>query len=94
MLYWQFREVLGKGATKTVYKAFDEILAMEVAWNQVKLNEVFRSPEELQRLYSEVHLLKSLDHESIIRCYSSWIDVECRTFNFITEMFISGNLRE
>ena len=91
---WQFREVLGKGAMKTVYKAFDEVLAMEVAWNQVKLNDVFRSPEELQRLYSEVHLLKSLDHESIIRFYSSWIDAERRTFNFITEMFISGNLRE
>ncbi|XP_057468707.1 probable serine/threonine-protein kinase WNK5 [Actinidia eriantha] len=92
--YGHFREVLGKGAMKTVYKAFDEVLAMEVAWNQVKLDDVFRSPEEIQRLYSEVHLLKSLDHESIIRFYSSWIDVECRTFNFITEMFTSGNLRE
>ncbi|KAJ4822481.1 putative serine/threonine-protein kinase wnk5 [Turnera subulata] len=92
--YGRFREILGKGAMKTVYRAFDEVLAMEVAWNQVKLNEVFRSPDELQRLYSEVHLLKNLNHDSIIKFYSSWIDVDRRTFNFITEMFTSGTLRE
>ncbi|XVE80761.1 hypothetical protein DITRI_Ditri15bG0006200 [Diplodiscus trichospermus] len=92
--YGRFREVLGKGAMKTVYRAFDEVLGMEVAWNQVKLNEVFRSPEELQRLYSEVHLLKNLNHDSIIRFYTSWIDIDRRTFNFITEMFTSGTLRE
>ncbi|CAN8268174.1 unnamed protein product [Cochlearia groenlandica] len=92
--YGRFREVLGKGAMKTVYKAFDQVLGMEVAWNQVKLNEVFTSPEPLQRLYSEVHLLKNLNHESILRYCTSWIDVNGRTFNFITELFTSGTLRE
>ncbi|GJU25181.1 probable serine/threonine-protein kinase WNK5 [Tanacetum coccineum] len=92
--YGRFKEILGKGATKTVYKAFDEVLAIEVAWNQVKLNCVFRSPEELQRLYSEVHLLKSVSHNSIMRFYTSWIDPDRRTFNFITEMFTAGSLRE
>ncbi|XVF84186.1 hypothetical protein PTKIN_Ptkin17bG0005300 [Pterospermum kingtungense] len=92
--YGRFREVLGKGAVKTVYRAFDEVLGMEVAWNQVKLNDVFRSPDELQRLYSEVHLLKTLNHDSIMRFYTSWIDIDRRTFNFITEMFTSGTLRE
>ncbi|KAL6146311.1 hypothetical protein ACLB2K_056992 [Fragaria x ananassa] len=92
--YGRFREMLGKGAMKTVYKAFDEVLGMEVAWNQVKLNNVFGSPEELQRLYSEVHLLKNLNHDSIIHYYTSWIDIDRRTFNFITEMFTSGTLRE
>lgn len=90
----QFREILGKGAMKTVYKAFDEVLGIEVAWNQVQLKDVFHSPEELQRLYSEVHLLKNLNHDSIIRFYASWIDTHRRTFNFITEMFTSGSLRE
>lgn len=92
--FGRFRDALGKGAMKTVYKAFDEVLGMEVAWNQVKLNDIFRSPNELQRLYSEVHLLKSLNHDSIIKFYAHWIDCERRTFNFITEMLTSGTLRQ
>ncbi|XP_042506501.1 probable serine/threonine-protein kinase WNK5 [Macadamia integrifolia] len=92
--YGRFKEVLGKGAMKTVYRAFDKVLGMEVAWSQAKLNDVFQSKEGLQRLYSEVHLLSTLKHDSIIRFYTSWIDVAQRTFNFITELFTSGTLRE
>ncbi|MBA0788606.1 hypothetical protein Gotri_025925 [Gossypium trilobum] len=93
-IFIQFREILGKGAMKTVYKAFDEVLGMEVAWNQVKLADVFRSPDELQRLYSEIHLLKYLDHSSIMQFYESWIDIHRKTFNFVNEMFTSSTLRE
>ncbi|XP_015950565.1 probable serine/threonine-protein kinase WNK5 [Arachis duranensis] len=92
--YGRFRDVLGKGAMKVVYRAFDEVLGIEVAWNQVKLGDVFHSPDQLQRLYSEVHLLKNLDHESIMTFHDSWIDVHSRSFNFITELFTSGTLRE
>ncbi|MBA0681255.1 hypothetical protein Goari_023073, partial [Gossypium aridum] len=65
--------------SNNVYKAFDEVLGMEVAWNQVKLADVFRSPDELQRLYSEIHLLKYLDHSSIMQFYESWIDIHRKT---------------
>ncbi|CAM8917241.1 unnamed protein product [Rhodiola kirilowii] len=44
--YGRFKELLGKGAVKKVYKAFDEVLGMEVAWNQVKLKDANSSPEE------------------------------------------------
>lgn len=93
-IYCQFQEILGKGAMKTVYKAIDEVLGMEVAWSQVKLYDLLRSPDDLQRLYSEVHLLSTLEHASIIKFYTSWIDVDHKTFNFITEMFTSGTLRQ
>lgn len=92
--YGRFGDILGKGAMKTVYKAFDEVLGIEVAWNQVRLNAALRTPDDLQRLYSEVHLLSTLKHQCIIRFYTSWIDVDKKTFNFITEMFTSGTLRE
>ncbi|XP_020575317.1 probable serine/threonine-protein kinase WNK4 isoform X2 [Phalaenopsis equestris] len=97
--YGRFDEVLGKGAMKTVYpshiyRAFDELNGIEVAWNQAKLCVVMQSPEILQRMYSEVHLLSTLNHPSIIHFYASWIDVPARTFNFITEMFTSGSLRQ
>lgn len=79
---------------KTVYKAIDEVLGIEVAWNQVRLNEVLNTPDDLQRLYSEVHLLSTLKHRSIMRFYTSWIDIDNKNFNFVTEMFTSGSLRE
>ncbi|KAF5478016.1 hypothetical protein F2P56_004610 [Juglans regia] len=92
--YVRYNEVLGRGAFKTVYKAFDEVDGIEVAWNQVNIDDVLQSPEQLERLYSEVHLLKSLKHENIIKFYNSWVDDKSKTVNLITELFTSGSLRQ
>ncbi|KAL0398028.1 UNVERIFIED_CONTAM: putative serine/threonine-protein kinase WNK4 [Sesamum calycinum] len=90
----QYNEVLGKGAFKTVYKAFDQLNGIEVAWNRVKIDDVLRSPEDLEKLYSEVHLLRQLKHENIMKFFDSWIDDKKKTVNMITELFASGSLRQ
>ncbi|KAI4341374.1 hypothetical protein MLD38_026104 [Melastoma candidum] len=92
--YGRYKEVLGKGAFKKVYRAFDGLEGIEVAWNQVKLTDVLCRHENLESLYSEVHLLKTLNHKSIIKLYCSWVDVACKNINFITELFTSGTLRQ
>ncbi|XP_009595956.1 probable serine/threonine-protein kinase WNK9 [Nicotiana tomentosiformis] len=92
--YGRYNEILGKGASKTVYKAFDEYEGIEVAWNQVKLYDFMQSPEDLERLYCEIHLLKTLKHKNIMKFYTSWVDVSNRNINFVTEMFTSGTLRQ
>ncbi|KAJ0751102.1 putative protein kinase WNK-NRBP family [Helianthus annuus] len=92
--YGRYKEVLGKGAFKKVYRAFDELEGIEVAWNQIKVSDFLRHPEELERLYSEVHLLKTLKHKNIIKFYSSWVDTKKEHINFITEIFTSGTLRQ
>ncbi|CAO2819020.1 unnamed protein product [Amaranthus hypochondriacus] len=92
--YGRYKEVLGKGAFKKVYRAFDELEGIEVAWNQVKVSEVVRNADDLERLYSEVHLLKTLKHKNIIKFYSSWVDTKKENINFITEIFTSGNLSQ
>lgn len=103
----QLEELLGKGAMKTVYKGFDEVRGVEVAWNQANLADVLRTPDALHRIYSEVHLLSTLRHDSIIAFHASWLSTTTsssssspragagggRTFNFITELFSSGTLR-
>jgi WNK lysine deficient protein kinase len=65
-----------------------------VAWGQVQIDEVLQSPGDLDRLYSEMHLLKSLRHNNIVRFYNSWIDDKRRTVNMITELFTSGSLKQ
>lgn len=60
--YGRYNEILGKGSSKTVYRAFDEQRGMEVAWNRVQVHDFLRSPGELERLYGEIHLLRSLGH--------------------------------
>lgn len=91
--YIRYDDMLGRGAFKTVYKAFDEVDGMEVAWSKVDIVHVLQSPLQLEMLYSEVHLLKSLKHEKILKCYNSWVDDENKTINIITELFVSGSLR-
>ena len=76
------------------YRAFDEYEGIEVAWNQVKLYDFLQSPEDLERLYSEIHLLKTLKHKNIMKFYTSWVDTANRNINFVTEMFTSGTLRQ
>ncbi|KAM1649373.1 hypothetical protein ACFX15_010136 [Malus domestica] len=92
--YGRYNEILGKGASKTVYRAFDEYEGMEVAWNQVKLYDFLQSPEDLERLYCEIHLLKTLKHGNIMKFYTSWVDPANRNINFVTEMFTSGTLKQ
>ncbi|GER53191.1 kinase family protein [Striga asiatica] len=92
--YGRYKEVLGKGACKKVYRAFDEWEGIEVAWNQVKVADLLRNSVDLERLYSEVHLLKTLKHKNIIKFYNSWVDTRNEHINFITEIFTSGTLRQ
>lgn len=92
--YIRYQDILGRGAFKTVYKAFDEVDGIEVAWNQVRIDDVLQSPENLERLYSEVHLLKFLKHENVMKFYNSWVDDQNKTINIITELFTSGSLRQ
>ncbi|KAF9673709.1 hypothetical protein SADUNF_Sadunf10G0052400 [Salix dunnii] len=109
--YGRYNEILGKGASKTVYgcslscsflftglinlyKAFDGYEGIEVAWNQVKLYDSLQTSEDLERLYCEIHLLKTLNHESIMKFYTSWVDTSNRNINFVTEMFTSGTLKQ
>ncbi|KAL3655406.1 Serine/threonine-protein kinase wnk3 [Castilleja foliolosa] len=92
--YGRYKEVLGRGACKKVYRGFDEWEGIEVAWNQVKVADLLRNSVDLERLYSEVHLLKTLKHKNIIKFYNSWMDTKNEHINFITEIFTSGTLRQ
>ena len=64
--YGRYNELLGSGAVKKVYRAFDQEEGIEVAWNQVKLRNFTNDPYMIDRLYSEVRLLRTLTNNNII----------------------------
>ncbi|KAG2555920.1 probable serine/threonine-protein kinase WNK6 isoform X1 [Panicum virgatum] len=93
--YLRYKEIVGSGAFKTVYKGFDAVDGIEVAWAKVEItSRIMGSPKELQRLKTEIQLLRSLQHKHILKLYASWVDNKKRTVNIITELFTSGNLRQ
>lgn len=92
--FGRYKDLLGSGAVKKVYRAFDQEEGIEVAWNQVRLRNFSDDPVLINRLHSEVQLLCELKNKYIIVCYSVWKDDERNTLNFITEVCTSGNLRE
>ncbi|RZC67975.1 hypothetical protein C5167_011666 [Papaver somniferum] len=94
--YVRYKDVLGRGAFKTVYKAFDEVDGIEVAWCQVNIDAVVRgcTPDLESALYDEVNMLKVVHHKHIIKMYKSWVDDGKKTLNIITELFNSGSVRQ
>ncbi|MED6181345.1 Serine/threonine-protein kinase wnk3 [Stylosanthes scabra] len=66
--YLRYNKILGKGAFKTVYRGFDEVDGIEVAWNQVKIDELLRSADDVEKLYSEVliNFLRRRDDKFIV----------------------------
>ncbi|KAK9689450.1 hypothetical protein RND81_09G059700 [Saponaria officinalis] len=92
--YGRYKELLGAGTVKKVYRAFDQEEGIEVAWNQVKLRQFSGDKTMIDRLFLEIRLLKQLKNKNIIVLYNYWEDKVNNTLNFITEVCSSGNLRE
>ncbi|KAF5184306.1 Serine/threonine-protein kinase WNK1 [Thalictrum thalictroides] len=92
--YGRYTDLLGAGATKKVYRAFDQEEGIEVAWNQIKLRGFADNEVMLDRLFAEVGLLRSLNNDNIISFYNWWTDDKHNTLNFITEVCTSGSLRD
>lgn len=100
--YVRYDEILGEEEEervfKTVYKGFDEVNGIEIAWTKIELSEkIFKLQEQFQSVCSEVDRLKSLKHENIMRYYCSWVDnndEKKMTVNIVTELSTSGNMSQ
>ncbi|CAG9463388.1 unnamed protein product [Pedinophyceae sp. YPF-701] len=92
--YTRYKQIMGRGAFKTVYRAFDEEEGIEVAWNQIRVNDLVTTPDAVERIMREVDMLKRMSHNSIIQMHDSWVDRENAHVNMITELFTAGSLRQ
>ena len=81
---------IAKGATKQVYRAFDEHEGIEVAWNEIDA----RGISDLMKVTREVELLQKMNHPNVIQCYDWWYDEARLCIIFITELMTSGTLSD
>lgn len=58
--FGRYNDLLGCGAVKKVYRAFDLDEGLEVAWNQVTLRNFSEDRSVIDRLRSEVQLLSTI----------------------------------
>ena len=85
--------LLGEGAYKKVWLAYDSLEGREVAWNVVNVRNLPK--REKQRIVSEIRLLKDLGkNDHIIEFISTWTNRERGEVIFITEMMNSGSLKD
>lgn len=84
----RYKEEIGRGAYKTVYKGYDADEGVEVAWNKLPTQKM--QEKDRDRVREEITILKKMDHPNIIRCTSAWVDRKTNNVNFITELMTSG----
>ncbi|KAH0723792.1 hypothetical protein KY289_006836 [Solanum tuberosum] len=87
----RYSDMLGGGAYKEVYIGYDRVEQIEIAWNQIVVDEALENPE---KLFAEGILLKSLNHERVMKCFCYWFDSKSKILNMITELFSSGSLKK
>lgn len=88
----RYKERLGSGAYKTVFKGYDHENGIEIAWNQIKFERL--KDTERARLDEEIKILSILQHANIINFYDFYIDDEKKRLVILTELMTSGTLRQ
>jgi WNK lysine deficient protein kinase len=88
----RYREQIGSGRFKVVYKGFDERNGLDVAWVIISGDQLGLDLPTLLQLLTETQRNTKLKHKHIIRCFKCW--KSDNQINLVTELFTSGNLRE
>ena len=65
--FYHFNEIIGSGAQKTVYIAYDSDEGREVAWNAINLNvNISNNEDTLKTIKNEIEILKLVHHPNIL----------------------------
>lgn len=92
--YYRYKDSVGKGRFKEVYKAFNSQIGIDVAWSKVSAESNNLTEPQLHDVAEDMKTGLELDHPNIIKCFKCWEDREHACINLITELFTSGNLRQ
>ena len=86
--YYNLGEVLGEGAYGKVWKVTHKTSGLERAMKQIKKSAIIK--EDQERLFSEMNILKNLDHPHIVKLFELFQDN--KNYYLITEYLSGGEM--
>lgn len=89
--YSRLNEIIGKGASKTVYKGLNIIQLTEIAYNVISI--IDKTKEDKIRINNEIKILKNINHPNILKILDVWYNKEKNEVVFISPLF-SYNLKK
>ncbi|KAJ9506331.1 hypothetical protein QJQ45_005046 [Haematococcus lacustris] len=94
--YYRYKEAVGRGRFKNVFKAFDTQIGIDVAWSKINADTslLHLTEEQLAAVVLDIQKGLQLEHPNIIKCFKCWENVDQHCINLVTELFTSGNLRQ
>ena len=92
--FYHFNEIIGSGAQKTVYIAYDSDEGREVAWNAINLNvNISNNEDTLKTIKNEIEILKLVHHPNILSFIYGFYLQEKKEIVIITELINGGSLK-
>ena len=83
-MFVRYDDILGEGASKTVYRGLDVTNNKVIAWNTISvINLTIKNKEKVCK---EIEILKSVNHNTILKMITHWYNKEKKEIIIITEI--------
>lgn len=90
----RYKDVIGRGAAKIVYRGYDREAGKEVAWYKVHLDHLDLTKRIRTEICKEFDMLTRINSPYVLRLISFWLDShEYDKIDVICELFYAGSLK-
>lgn len=89
----RYKQQVGSGRFKTVFRGFDERRGVDVAWSKIEADDNHLSRDQMHRAVEEMSIGLGLEHKHVIKSFQCWEDSQAGCINMVTEFF-QGDLRD
>lgn len=87
----RYKEIIGQGSSKAVFRGYDRERSIEVAWSRVAMKGL--SKQDHRAIDKEISILASMDHPNLLTLFSWWFNASTSDMIIISELFYAGNLK-
>ena len=83
-MFVRYDDILGEGASKTVYRGLDVTNNKVIAWNTISvINLTIKNKEKVCK---EIEILKSVNHNNILKMITHWYNKEKKEINSLIDL--------